>query len=123
MPEVKSPPEVKGGGASGEGGSAMTFEEFKRADPGSLPGALQALWLAENGAWEQAHTVAQAADGPDGAWVHAYLHRREGDAVNARYWYRQAGRPAATGEPADEWKAMVEALLGDDPVPVPGLGR
>lgn len=90
----------------------MTMEEFKGADPGSFSGALRALWHDGHGNWEQAHTVAQDVDGPDGAWVHAYLHRKEGDAGNAAYWYRRAGQPVARGELTLEWEAMVEALLG-----------
>lgn len=90
----------------------MTMEEFRRAEPRSLSGPLQALWFDGNGDWEQAHTVAQDVDGPDGAWVHAYLHRKEGDTANAAYWYRRAGQPVAKGELVGEWEAMVEALLG-----------
>ncbi len=91
----------------------MTLEEFRQADPNSLPEVLRALWLEGNGDWERAHTVAQEVEGPDGAWVHAYLHRKEGDTANAAYWYRRAGRPVATGDSAGEWKAMVQALSGE----------
>ncbi len=89
----------------------MTTEEFKGCDPQSLHGVLLALWWDGQGDWEQAHTVAQDVTGPDGAWVHAYLHRKEGDAGNAAYWYRRAGHSPARGDLADEWNAMVEALL------------
>ena len=89
----------------------MTIEEFRRAERQSFPGPLQALWFDGNGDWEKAHTAAQDVDGPDGAWVHAYLHRKEGDAANAAYWYRRAGQPVARGELAAEWEAIVEALL------------
>ena len=89
----------------------MTVEEFRQAGPGFFSGLLQALWLDGHGDWEQAHTVAQDVDGPDGAWVHAYLHRKQGDTANAAYWYRRAGRPVAKGELATEWETMVEALL------------
>lgn len=91
----------------------MTIEEFRQADPQSLPGPLRALWLDGNGDWEQAHMVAQDIGGPEGAWVHAYLHRKEGDRANAAYWYRRAGRPAVDGELTDEWEAMVRVLLGE----------
>lgn len=89
----------------------MTLEAFRRAEPGSLPAPLRALWFEGNGDWERAHTVAQDVESPEGAWVHAYLHRKEGDASNAAYWYRRAGRPAATGEFDAEWLTMVETLL------------
>ena len=48
---------------------------------------------------------------PAGAWVHAYLHRKEGDLANADYWYRRAGQPACDGPLDDEWAAIVETLL------------
>jgi hypothetical protein len=53
----------------------------------------------------------QEEDSADAAWVHAYLHRKEGDLGNAGYWYRRAGRPPARGSPADEWKAITAALV------------
>lgn len=86
-------------------------EHFRTSDAAQWSGALLALWWAGQGDWERAHQVAQEAEGRDGAWVHAYLHRMEGDAGNAAYWYRQAGRPAAGGGLEQEWTAMVEQLL------------
>lgn len=90
----------------------MTIDEFRKAEPRSFPAPLQALWLDGNDDWEQAHTVAQDVEGTDGAWVHAYLHRKEGDVANAAYWYRRAGHPVASGDLSAEWEAMVLALLG-----------
>jgi hypothetical protein len=94
----------------------MTFDEFSAtltasAPPAELPEVLVALWHDARGDWDRAHTVAQDVPDPDGAWVHAYLHRKEGDAANAGYWYRRAGRPAATGSLPDEWRAIVTAFL------------
>jgi hypothetical protein len=77
-----------------------------------LSHALQALWHDAKGDWQTAHEHAQAQDDRDGAWVHAYLHRKEGDLANAGYWYRRAGRPAASGSLDAEWQAIVTALLG-----------
>jgi len=51
------------------------------------------------------------AAGKDSAWVHAYLHRVEGDLDNARYWYRRAQRPVSTKPFAAEWDAIAESLL------------
>ncbi|HET9222136.1 MAG TPA: hypothetical protein VFO07_06515 [Roseiflexaceae bacterium] len=77
-----------------------------------LSHALQALWHDAKGDWRTAHEHAQAQDDRDGAWVHAYLHRKEGDLANAGYWYRRAGRPVA-GESLDaEWETIAAALLG-----------
>jgi len=94
----------------------MTPAAFKRSPsekkpPSGLPPALTALWWAGNDAWDKAHDIVVNEDGADCAWVHAYLHRLEGDRDNARYWYRQARREAATGNLATEWAAIVAALL------------
>ena len=89
----------------------MTIAEFEAADSSELSGALLALWWDARGDWDRAHEVAQDVAGRDGAWVHGYLHRKEGDLGNAAYWYRQAGRPVERGELRAEWEAMVEELL------------
>ena len=73
---------------------------------------LRALWHERRGDWDRAHEIAQEIAGPDAAWVHAYLHRREGDQSNAAYWYRQAGHPVVRGDLDEEWRGLVEALLG-----------
>src|ERR1700733_15799160 len=75
----------------------MTVEEFSASDGSAFSGALLALWWDAKGDWERAHGIAQDVAGADGAWVHAYLHRKEGDAGNAGYWYRQAGRGGGGG--------------------------
>jgi hypothetical protein len=90
-----------------------TFEEslIQPAPPAGLSPAVEALWHERHGDWDLAHRIAQDITGAEGAWVHAYLHRREGDESNAAYWYRQAGKPVMRGSLDDEWRAMVEALL------------
>ena len=89
----------------------MTFGEFEAAGPEALDGALLALWWDAQGDWQAAHEIAQEVEGADGAWVHAYLHRKEGDVGNAGYWYRRAGREMVSGEPRAEWEAMVTEML------------
>ena len=94
----------------------MTPVAFKRSlsgkkPPSHLSPALTALWWAGNEAWDKAHDIVMNEEGAACAWVHAYLHRLEGDRDNARYWYRQARREAATGDLADEWAAIAAALL------------
>jgi hypothetical protein len=81
------------------------------APPPDLPPLLEALWHERRGNWDRAHDITQDIDGPDAAWVHAYLHRREGDHPNAEYWYRHAARPVMRGSLDDEWRAIVDALL------------
>jgi hypothetical protein len=94
----------------------MTLDELNAslnapAPPAGLTPAVVALWHDARGDWDAAHRVAQDVDTPDGSWVHAYLHRKEGDLSNAAYWYRRAARPIATGPLEDEWTAIVTALL------------
>jgi hypothetical protein len=92
----------------------MTVDELKQRDhePADLSPALRALWHDARGNWGEAHRIAQAIDDDTGAWVHAYLHRKEGDPGNAAYWYRRAGRPVATGTLEDEWTAIALTMLG-----------
>ena len=74
--------------------------------------ALQALWYESQGDWHRAHEIVQDESDKDSAWVHAYLHRREGDLSNAHYWYQRAERPPATETLSQEWQQITEALLG-----------
>ncbi len=97
----------------------MTLAEFERslsakAPPRGLAPALTALWWAKRGDWDKAHKIVMDDDGRDAAWVHAHLHRVEGDAGNAAYWYRQAKRPAASGRHDAEWTAVAVALLDEE---------
>ena len=90
----------------------MTVKEFEASDGKEFTGALLALWWDAKGDWERAHEIAQDVSGADGAWVHAYLHRKEGDLGNAGYWYRQAGRPVGAGDLKVEWEGIVGEMLG-----------
>jgi hypothetical protein len=94
----------------------MTLQEFKstlneRQPPGELPRILKALWYDGHGDWHQAHEIAQEVHGTAGAWVHAYLHRKEGDLSNAAYWYSRAGKQAASASVEEEWAELVQAFL------------
>ena len=94
----------------------VTVEEFRKtlsdsSPPPSLTPLLRALWHDERGQWDEAHRVAQDIDSPEGAWVHAYLHRKEGDEANAAYWYRRAQQPIARNSLESEWESLVHALL------------
>ena len=99
----------------------MSFAEFQQsitraaAPPANASGPLKALWHDAHGDWDQAHTCAQEDGGRNGAWVHAYLHRKEGDSANAGYWYARAGRPKPAGDVTleAEWAAIARALLGE----------
>ena len=94
----------------------MTPAAFKQSLKGKTPPAraseaLQAMWWAANENWNKAHRIVMNEHDQDCAWVHAYLHRVEGDLDNANYWYRQAHRKPATRELSTEWGEIVAALL------------
>ncbi len=95
----------------------MNAADFKASLSDTVPAPevdapLAALWWAAKGNWNEAHRIVQDEHGKEAAWIHAYLHRVEGDPGNAGYWYRQAGRPVATGSLEAEWEAIVSALIG-----------
>jgi len=92
--------------------TAFTASLAKRRPPGEWPPALQALWWAAKDDWNAAHAIVMDHDEADCAWVHAHLHRVEGDEANARYWYRRAGKRPATGALDEEREAIVAALVG-----------
>lgn len=94
----------------------MDLSGFKKSLAGAAPPpglglAVEALWWDAKGDWQKAHACAQQRNDKAGAWVHAYLHRKEGDQANAGYWYDRAGLPAATVTLAEEWAAVADALL------------
>ena len=93
----------------------MTLDEFQgtlRSDtPPAVAPLLRALWHDARGDWDAAHHVAQEIDDESGAWVHAYLHRKEGDLGNAAYWYGRANQPVATDSLEAEWDRITTALL------------
>ena len=94
----------------------MTLDDFKRTlsaptPPEGISPALRALWQDARGDWEAAHEIAQGIEDETGSWVHAYLHRKEGDAANAGYWYRRARKPMAADSLDAEWDRIVTALL------------
>lgn len=90
-----------------------TFDRSLTAEipPEALTPILRALWLDRKGDWAGSHAIAQDLDTPDGAWVHAYLHRKEGDLWNADYWYRRAGRTRPAVSLGQEWEDLVSAFL------------
>ena len=93
----------------------MTLQEFRATlslerAPEAAP-LLRALWHDARGDWNEAHTIAQEIETKDAAWVHAYLHRKEGDAGNARYWYDRARQPVASDSLEAEWARIASALL------------
>ena len=95
----------------------MTLDQFRRTlndhatPPKNIAPVLAALWWAAKGDWDKAHGIVMDDGSREAAWVHAYLHRVEGDLPNARYWYRQAGRTAATVPLEREWEEIAAALL------------
>jgi hypothetical protein len=97
----------------------VTLAEFKRTTselkpPASLSRPLLALWHDAKGDWDAAHEVAQSIDDATGAWIHAYLHRKEGDLGNAGYWYRRAQKPECRSSLDAEWEEIATAALAVD---------
>lgn len=96
----------------------MEYEAFIRSvqvggsPPEGLGVALKALWYAANDDWQQAHDLVQQEEGQPAAAVHAFLHRKEGDLSNARYWYRLAGRGEYSADLESEWVDLVRELTG-----------
>ncbi len=98
----------------------MTLDDYiaslknERPSP-ELPAPLQALWHEARGDWASAHRIVQGEDTAEAAWVHAYLHRKEGDAANAAYWYRRSKRPVSTEALENEWRSIVTDLIDSGP--------
>lgn len=93
----------------------MTLSEFKsslaKQQPPPVAVLLQALWHDGCGNWEKAHNIAQDVTSKDGSWIHAYLHRKEGDQFNAEYWYTRANRIMPTYSLEKEWDEIAAHLL------------
>lgn len=97
----------------------MTTAEFKdsvskQTPPPGLSDYLNALWYDAKGDWEKAHTITQDIEDKTAAWIHAYLHRKEGDIWNADYWYNRAGRKRPPVSLEQEWEIIIEDLLSTD---------
>ena len=95
----------------------MTFPEFQAslvesAPPENLPELLKALWWDGKDNFDRAHGIAQDDESREAAWIHAYLHRKEGDSGNAGYWYRRAQRPFPKNTLDEEWQDIATELLG-----------
>jgi hypothetical protein len=95
----------------------MDFEKFAKSIQSSQPPAelnnyLLALWWDAKGDWEQAHTIIQDIEDRQAAWIHAYLHRKEGDKSNAGYWYRRAEKEFPQVTLDREWEIIAKSLLG-----------
>lgn len=94
----------------------MSYEEFVQSlsndkPPAGVTGVLKALWYDGKEDWESSHNIAQDIHDKNGSWIHAYLHRKEGDIFNARYWYRQAGKNEPSVSLKEEWESLVRLFL------------
>jgi hypothetical protein len=97
----------------------MTLKEFKESlsqeiRPPGISEYLKALWYDAKEDWEKAHTIIQDIEDKTAAWIHAYLHRKEGDIPNADYWYNRAGRKRPSLTLQEEWESIVKKLTGED---------
>lgn len=94
----------------------MNLKDFKSTVssgkmPAGLSEALKAMWYDAAGNWDRAHDIAQEIHNTEGSWIHAYLHRKEGDRDNAAYWYRRANQPVCNVSLDEEWEQIATALL------------
>lgn len=94
----------------------MNLAQFKQSlslatPPVGISVYLQAMWYDGKNDWEKSHNIIQDLPDKTASWIHAYLHRKEGDIWNADYWYRKAGRTRPAVSLQDEWEAIVTALL------------
>lgn len=94
----------------------MTLSEFKETikqpdPPSHINSLLKALWYDAKGNWNSAHDLAQDVHSNEGSWVHAYLHRKEGDLGNASYWYHRANQPVCKKSLVEEWDEIAKSLL------------
>lgn len=94
----------------------MNYDDFKKsltqlAPPVDLEPLLKALLFDAKGDWNKAHDLAQEVGGSEGAWVHAYLHRKEGDPGNASYWYSNAGKEKPEYSLEQEWESLAKHFL------------
>jgi len=94
----------------------MSYDEFILStendnEPGRMSIYLQALWWDAKGDWSRAHSAVDELEDPTGCWVHAYLHRKEGDISNADYWYRKAGKKRPSISLQEEWKTIAMQLM------------
>jgi hypothetical protein len=95
----------------------ISFKDFEQSLNTSAPSPglsvyLQSLWYDAKGDWNKAHTIIQDTEDKTSAWIHAYLHRKEGDISNADYWYNRAGRKRPVISLKEEWEEIVKTLSG-----------
>jgi len=94
----------------------MNLISFKQSltennSPQNISVYLKALWQEGKGNWDKAHVLVQDLEDKNASWIHAYLHRKEGDIGNADYWYRRAGKKRPDVSLEKEWEEIVTALL------------
>jgi hypothetical protein len=94
----------------------MDYEQFVASlaasqPPSGISRELLSLWHDGRNDWHHSHEIAQDIEGINGSWIHAYLHRKEGDFNNARYWYHRAGKNEPSISLGEEWKLLVRSFL------------
>jgi hypothetical protein len=97
----------------------MTFKVFKESllnnsAPSGISDYLRSLWYDAKGDWNKAHQIIQDVEDKTAAWIHAYLHRKEGDVTNADYWYSRAGRKRPAISLEQEWELIIKELIMDN---------
>jgi hypothetical protein len=93
-----------------------SFKDFEQSLNTSAPLPelsiyLQSLWYDGKGDWNKAHTIIQDIEDKNASWIHAFLHRKEGDISNADYWYSRAGRKRPDISLREEWEDIVKTFI------------
>lgn len=93
--------------------TVISFNESlsENKPPQNISLYLKALWYEGKGEWKKAHELIQDVDDSKAAWIHAFLHRKEGDVSNADYWYHRAGKKRPTISLEKEWDEIVMAFI------------
>lgn len=99
----------------------MNYDEFKKSlsaqnPPEESSPLIESLWYDAQGDWKTAHYIAQGIVSEEAAWIHAYLHRKDGDITNAAYWYNRAKKKIPDGSFEEEWEGIVKSLLKNSDV-------
>jgi hypothetical protein len=94
----------------------MNLSTFKdtlsqASPPANISVYLESLWFDGKGDWDKSHTIIQDVADKNASWIHAYLHKKEGDIGNADYWYNKAGRKRPSVSLDEEWEQIVNAFL------------
>ena len=94
----------------------MKYDDFikltKKSEPSdNLAGIHLVIWYAVKDNWDMAHNIVQEINTETASWIHAYLHRVEGDISNAHYWYNRARQEPSSESLESELDDIIKSLF------------